>query len=515
MVCIMEQESSVHHRRWALVFLLGFLLHIYAAFHSDLGLDAHVRLNALNDEIAEGQDLTWGSPRVSGTTSVNTDAVYDGYIPPWYSSEAMMKITAIASLGLVAAVASLRPRDQPSQPDFEPKWAALLMLSPVLVFSTSRGYDEAPLALLMGLGVVGFWFNRGETSAQQRLNGIFMATSVLLVMVWKGFSPIASMAVWLVMLVFTEVWLRVWSIGRYTGEDQFFGNPWSVGGLTFCVVYMTITCVGLFSEVGTFSVIADHPMQFLIASVFALLDTAVLYLLVGCLLWPYLVHRWQGLRSARGPGLTMLVVYISALLAGLVAYVASLWTLEASLWNMSLTSIMVVLGNNGRYATLLLLPLVALLRWNDGEGEFGSPAEEGHLIRAIALVLPFLLFTTLVGHQIWSEDAGELLADSWQDGDDSLLLIAPESMAIHHLYVLKSNLDLDGSKSIQGLWATPDAALGVVETYQDTLDYVVVAPGTSIDVNTTSWTLIGAHEVPVSVPGGIQDGTWTLYRLSS
>ena len=87
-------------------------------------------------------------------------------------------------------------------------------------------------------------------------------------------------------------------------------------------------------------------------------------------------------------------------------------------------------------------------------------------------------------------------------------------MAIHHLYVLKSNLDLDGSKSIQGQWATPDAALGVVETYQDTLDYVVVAPGTSIDVNTTSWTLIGAHEVPVSVPGGIQDGTWTLYRLS-
>ena len=40
---------------------------------------------------------------------------------------------------------------------------------------------------------------------------------------------------------------------------------------------MTITGAGLFSEVGTFSVIADHPMQFLIASVFALLDTAVLY----------------------------------------------------------------------------------------------------------------------------------------------------------------------------------------------------------------------------------------------
>ena len=513
MVCIMEQEDGVHHRRWALVFLLGFLLHIYAAFHSDLGLDAHVRLNALNDEVAEGQDLTWGSPRVSGATSVNTNTVYDGYIPPWNTSETMMKITAITSLVLVAAVASLRPRDQSSRPDFEPRWAALLMLSPVLVFSTSRGYDEAPLALLMGLGVVGYWFNRGETSAQQRLNGIFMATSVLLVMVWKGFSPIASLAVWLVMLIATEVWLRVWNTGRYTGEGQFLGNPWSVGGLTFAVVYIGIACAGLFSEAGTFSIIADRPMEFLFASVFALLDTAVLYLLLGCLLWPFFVQRWQRLRSARGSGLTMLVVYISALMAGLVAYVASLWTLEASLWDMSLTSVMIVLGNNGRYATLLLLPLVALLRWNDGEVEIGSPSDDRLSIRAIAVVLPFLLFTTLVGHQIWSEDAGEFLSESWQEGDDSLLLIAHESMAMHHLYVLKSNLDLDGSQSIHGLWATPDAASGMVETYQDTLDYVVVAPGTSIDVDTTSWTLIEAHEVPVSVPGGIQGGTWTLYRL--
>ena len=511
----MEQEESVHQRRWTLVFLLGFLLHIYAAFHSDLGLDAHVRLNALNDGVAEGQDLTWGSPRVSGTTNVNTNSVYDGYIPPWNTTEAMMKITAITSLILLGEMASLRPRDHPLGPGFEPKWAALLMLSPVLVFSSSRGYDEAPLALLMGLGVVGFWFNRGETSPQQRLNGVLLATSILLVMVWKGFSPVASLAVWLVMLITTEVWLRVWSTGRYTGEGQFLGNPWSVGGLTFGVVYIGITCAGLFSEAGTFSIIADRPMQFLLASVFALLDTAVLYLLVGCLLWPYLVQRWQGLRSARGPGFTMLVVYISALLAGLVAYVASLWTLEASLWNMSLTKVMVVLGNNGRYATLLLLPLVALLRWHDGEVESGSSPEEGLLIRAIVVILPFLLFTTLVGHQIWSEDAGELLAESWQEGDDSLLLVSPESMAIHHLYVLKSNLDLDGSQSIQGLWSTPDAAPDMVQTYQDTLDYVVVAPGTSIDVNTTSWTLIGAQDVPVSVPGGIQGGTWTLYRLTT
>jgi hypothetical protein len=510
----MEQGENVHHRRWTVVFVLGILLHVYAAFHSDLGLDAHVRLNALNDETSNDQDLSWGSPRISGSSSVNSSTVYDGYIPPWNISEAAMKITAIASLVLIAAVVSCRPRDQSSTVRFEPLWGALLMLSPALMFSTSRGYDEAPLALLMGLGVVGFWFNRGESIAQQRLNGGFMATSVLLVMVWKGFSPVTSFIVWLVMLLLTEAWVMLCRSGSYTSEDKFLGNPWWVGLTTFVMVYFGVMLAGFVSSTGTFSIIGEQPLHFLIATVFAMVDTVVLYLLIGCLLWPFFVKRWEGLRTARGPGFTMLVVYISAILAGLIAYIATLWTLEASLWNMSLVNVMVVLGNNGRYATLLLIPLVALLRWVDLADQEEPPLATNHSFRAIVLVLPFLLFTTLVGHQIWSEDAGELLHQSWGEDDDTVLLVAPESMAIHHLYVLKTNLDLEGSMGVQGLWATPDEAPGLIEQHASTIDYVLLAPETSLDSNMSSWVLIESQNVPVSVPGGIQAGAWSLYRLS-
>ena len=510
----MEQEESLRQRRWAVLFVLGILLHGYAAFHSDLGLDAHVRLNALNDETSEGQDLAWGAPRISGSSSLDSSTVYDGYIPPWNTGEAAMKITALASLVFVAAMVSCRPRHQTSTVRFEPLWGALLMLSPVLMFSTSRGYDEAPLALLMGLGVVGFWFNRGESIAHQRLNGGFMATSVLFVMVWKGFSPMASFVVWLVMLLLTEAWVMLNRSGSYTGEGQHLGNPWSMGLLTFVLVYFGVMFVGFISSTGTFSIIGQQPLNFVIASLFALFDTVVLYLLMGCLLWPFFVHRWARLRAARGPGLTMLVVYISGVLAGLVAYIATLWTLEASLWNMSLAHVMVVLGNNGRYATLLLIPLVALLRWSDMVEDDEPEVETRHSLRAIVLVLPFLLFTTLVGHQIWSEDAGEHLADSWTDDDDTVLLIAPESMAMHHLYVIKTNLDLEGSMDVNGLWATPDEAPALMEEHAATIDYVLLAPETKFDGNMSSWDLLETRDVPVSVPGGIQGGAWSLYRLS-
>jgi hypothetical protein len=181
---------------------------------------------------------------------------------------------------------------------------------------------------------------------------------------------------------------------------------------------------------------------------------------------------------------------------------------------MGLANVMVVLGNNGRYATLLLLPLVALLHWEDLETPDEPHVETQWALRALALVLPILLFTTLIGHQIWSEDAGEVLAESWQAGDDTVLLVAPESMAMHHLYVLKTNLDVDGSVGVHGVWSTPEQAPGLLEEHAATIDYVLIAPDTTVDTNRSSWVLVESRDVPVSVPGGIQSGAWSLYRLS-
>ena len=180
------EDDGGWRRPWLALFLLGLALHAYAAFNSDLGLDAHVRLNVINDDSVDGADAPWGSPRISGDASQSGASTFDGYIPPWNTSEFLMKTTAVLALAVVGLLVSINPsQSTTSRLDFT--WGALLLLSPVLMFSTSRGYDEASLALLMGLGVAGFGRKVNDQRSQLRMHSVLMATSLLLVLGWKGF----------------------------------------------------------------------------------------------------------------------------------------------------------------------------------------------------------------------------------------------------------------------------------------------------------------------------------------
>ena len=207
----------------------------------------------------------------------------------------------------------------------------------------------------------------------------------------------------------------------------------------------------------------------------------------------------------------MLTVYIGTVLSGVVAYIGTLWTLESVLWGMKLTEVMVVLGNNGRYATVVIAPMMMLLRWVEPTAH-ASPKRPPTQVIAVLVVTPFLIFTGAIGHQIWSEDAGEALSSQWSSEDDSFLLIASESMAMHHLYVIKSNIDLVGERNITGSWATPEAADEWIESAGSSLDFVLVGPNVSFSVDETAWVLVEKQGVPVVVPGGIQEGSWSLYR---
>ena len=55
-------------KRWYALMALAILLHVFAMTNSDLGLDAHVRLNAAMDGQHDGQDLAWGKLRVADNT---------------------------------------------------------------------------------------------------------------------------------------------------------------------------------------------------------------------------------------------------------------------------------------------------------------------------------------------------------------------------------------------------------------------------------------------------------------
>ena len=509
----MEHRENELNRRWLTLVLLGILLHFIAFFTADLGLDAHVRLNALNDASSPGQELEWGPLRLDNSSeqSPSIPGDYDGYVAPWFSTPVSIKLTAMACMALLGALVAFQPKWSREEGMFEPMWAALLLLSPVLLFSVSRGYDEGALALLLGLGVSGFYFNQGETPSQQQGHVLLMSFSVLLLLGWKGFSLLTAATVWFGVLMAGFLWIALNHRLTKHHDDPVTQHPWKMAACSSMTVLLLVVMYGGISSSGTFSIVSQQPLLFLIALPFALFDTLVLYILIGFALWPFVWNRMEGLRSMRGPGISLLCGFSFGLLTGIVTYVAALWSLESVLWGQTLAQTMVVLGNNGRYATVLLVPIFLILRWPGSEQKDAVSFRTSGV--ALALILPLMLFTALIGHQLWSADAGLALSEAWEMEDQSFLMVADESLAMHHLYVIKSSIDVDGARDVKGYWRTVDVAPEFLASNQ--LDFLLIAPNVEYQPNPSSWTVVVQEPVPVAVPGGIQSGSWSLYRYTA
>ena len=509
----MDEDSHGTSRRWLGVLFLCVLLHLGAFWNSDLGLDAHVRLNAINNAGDDGQTLDWGKLRLTADTvqSPNNSATYDGYIPPWSTTETAMKLTSLFALFMVAGLAGIVPRWQRSSERVDPRWSALILMSPVFLFATGRGYDEAMIALLIGVGVSGYYVNKGDEIHQIRIHVLLLATSLLLVMGWKGFGLLTSLGVWLGAAALGAAWMELERHQRGKEGWTWLAHPWYMGGSVAITLYLLLFVAGFLTDNGTFSIIGEQPFHYLIATVFALIDGLGIYLLIGFAFWPFLSPSLSRLIGLRGPGITLLVMFSSGLLTALVAYMAALWTLESTIWNLSLPETMFLLGNNGRYATCLVIPIVLILNWERPFPSEEQPARTS-LLAAFCLLIPAILFTSLVGQQLWSEDAGEELNALVTDQDTSIMLVAPETLSMHHLYVMKTHIDLDGSSGIDGYWRTVEDAANLLAEDAWVPNLVVVAPHVQLDLDQDSWRLVGEQNTPATVTGGLGDGAWRIYR---
>ena len=301
---------------------------------------------------------------------------------------------------------------------------------------------------------MGFLFNQGEERAQRLLHVVMMAASVMLVLGWKGFSPIASIGAFLLTVAVGVGWLVVEE--KSSGAlGAWLVHPWKMASSCALLVFIGVMVVGFMADTGTFAIIGQHPVGFVFATTVALIHSVALFLLVGFVLWPLLSVRWSSLSGLRGSGPTMLASYIAVFLAGIATYIGALWTLESQLWGRSLLETMLILGNNGRYATAVLLPLVFLLSWPTGEAQPEVAQHEGTRIKlGLLVLLPLTLFVSFYGQQLWSDDAGAWMADSIDGDETCFVMVAPETLAMHHLYVIKSNVDLTGERGIDGYWRT-------------------------------------------------------------
>ena len=506
------QERS--RRRWYAVLMLGLVLHGLAMVNSDLGLDAHVRLNAAEDERNDGQDLAWDKLRIPADTlqDPTSQHTYEGYIPLSYSSPMAIKLTSFFGILCTAALAGLMPKWREEGFHFDPMFASIVLLSPVFLFVSGRGYDEGILACFVGLGVSGFLFNQAERERECFLTVVLMATSLLLLLGWKGFDMVVCLGVWAGVLVIGSLWIFADQRGS-EATKSITQHPWKMSAIAAGGLYAGVFVLGLFSEVGTFRVIGDHPLAFAGASLVALIHVLGVFFLIGFFLWPFILTRWRAIVALRGRGPTMLAVYSAALLAGIITYIAALWTLESDLWNRSLFETMLVLGNNGRYATAVLIPVFMLIKWSP-TNDVSEPSESSRLRIGIIALIPLILFVSLYGQQLWSQDAGEWLAESWDEEDSCMVMIAPETLAMHHLYVLKTHLDLSGEKAIDGYWRTSEQAPAFLEEHPECHDVLVVAPGMAFTPSSSQWELANEHPTPFTLSGGLSEDAWRVYRAS-
>jgi len=518
LVLLVQEGKQRLSRTWLILLVVGVFLHLLAASSSDLGLDAHVRLNAANDDRFQDPTLAWGKTRIDANAvqDPDTPAVYSGVIAPWMMSATAAKAASVFTVILLAFVAQRRPAWWSSTKQVaDLRWPAFILLSPVMLFSASRGYDEGILALFGGIGLIGVYIWDGTQVHHRRWTAAFMGCSTALVLAWKGFDAPLLLGALGFHFVVHEVWERWHQRQRGRTSDPITGQPLKMAGLSSMLTYAMILSLGYRSSTGTFAVIGQEPLTFVLASALALVNVAFM-LLIGFMLWPSLLTNIRSMTSVRGLSMTMLSSWISAVLTGVVAYMAALWTLESQLWGRHVLEMALILANNGRYATVMILPLILLLRWISESTIRVEPQPDArsvsrmHIV-ALLILTPMLLFTSLVGQQLWSEDAGDALLLQMDEEGSTFLMVAPPTLAMHHLYAIKTQVDLDGNRNVDAYWRVSEDASQFLESSPRSIDFLLVAPQSSFVVDEQRWMLVDSQEVPRHL-SLIQDGRWHLYR---
>ena len=172
---------------------------------------------------------------------------------------------------------------------------------------------------------------------------------------------------------------------------------------------------------------------------------------------------------------------------------------------------MILMGNNGRYLTALVFPLLLLLNRSMGDKPLvlGKP-----IMLALFLVLPLSMLAGMHGQTMWTDDAAESFSDAIVDGED-FLYIDDEALAMHWLYTFRLELDAKGDRNITGHWRAPDSNWeveleGLVMENRGDLSkvaYLVIAP--EIDVEVPSGFEMVASGTAPFLNGG---GNWKVYR---
>jgi len=497
----MSEEKITHNRVWWGLLMFGLLLHLSSLTSSDYGLDTHLHLAAIESNEDGTPNLEWGDVRSEDPLASNPadeQILERGWwqilelYPSWLLPFAAL-LPMLALIGILLVIAKGRPH-----------LAALVAIHPGLIFATGRLYPESTVALAVAgtiLASLHIFERRGWALLQWVL--LAVASIHLLVLV-KGLS--STLGWGLIGILF--VWIALdRTVPKFRGYSR---NPLMGLSLSISIVLSAMIAASFMTE-GSLSTMRTHPVAWLFSLFVAFFDGFGLYLLVGLCCWPFFPDLMGSVKEADENGSVFLFVFVAAGTLLMSMWIASLWVFEAERWNLPLWENMILMGNNGRYLTALIFPLLLLLHRTVGQNSwsFGKP-----LLFAMLVVLPLSLLAGLHGQTMWTDDAAQSFSDEIDVGED-FLYIDDEGLAMHWLYTFRIEVDPEGDRAVTGHWRAPDSNWqieleGQVLPNRGDLSgvrYLVVAPDIVTDVP-EGWEKIASGTAPF-LNGG---GEWKVYR---
>ena len=439
---------------WKRLLILGIFLNIIVLFTSDLGLDTHVRL--ASDESTG--DLPWGSTRP--IDSMASDPANPGTLSPDYfsahSSSTISIITLSTALLLIGATWKM----------LGVRYAAIVSIYPTLIFATGRAYQEPIIALFAFIASLSLCIahrdkENSELDSMVKLPiAIFGGLLLMQIPLLKGMIS-GEQAVLLGIPLGLIAHFRSRIANIQGPHYDFVRNPLAVAGTTGLAIALLLLGIGFSGNGGTLSIVSEQPGRYAFALLISIIDVIVIYGIFGMVLWPFLPSLIENLKITRDYSIATTAAFISIFSVAISIYVAALWTFEASIWNAPWPNVMWTMGNNGRYISMLIGPIFLLIhqmnRLHPEMKTFDKPGNKAKSLSiALLLILPISFVTAVHGQTMWTDEAGEYLADNMQEGED-FLFIHESTLGMHWLYTFHTEVNPDDSKNITGHWRAPES----------------------------------------------------------
>ncbi len=475
----MKWFEENNDRFWIGLLAVAVLLNLLAVYNSDLGLDVHVKSAYV--ETDDGYVLDWGDTRQSNPDASDPEQATIVDSPP----SIIPPIVGLILLILVFVSFSTINNNIPI--------IGMILLHPTLVFSSGKSYDELLILSIFGTGtlLLNSAYARSEISPVS-MNAKLVAYSVMITAILIKLN--------------SESWIELFIIGIIISAIITFFVPklnlnsqyMLVGG--FLLGIITIVMLGL-AGYGTSKIIFDEPTRFMYSLPFSVLNVVFIYTLFGMILWPFASSTWRKMGEIDDDLACELSLIVGGMGGLITAYVAVLWTYESILWNSEWPWHMITMGNNGRYITILAIPIWILINRVNGEVDW---KDKGVFI-GICLILPFSLLAGIHGQTMWTDEA----ADSMElDEGAHFLFVSDATLGMHWLYTFHEPLDAE-KNNITGHWRSDDASWeGDLEDELRHIDWLVLSP--EIDETPDGWKVIDSGTADY-LNGG---GTWrVLVRL--